>query len=596
MSRKPDPTNPYRVRLHKDKGYRYASTQPGTVNPETGKREYTRIHWGTVDENLRFHPNSTYILATAEERSKLIFPEGWDLSETKVLPGLPDASAMIPEGQNENRLYGDSWLLMEIAKITGVFEDLCSVFRDNINYANIVLTIAFFLIIERDSYHNIEEWPNTRKLPYDNSMNSKFITEFTQNITEQNRMDFLKCRAARLNPDEICAVDSTSRSAWGSSLAEIKYGYNKDHLPLPQTVEVVVYTLSQHGPVYYRIYPGNMTDSRSLKTIKKDLNDAGFKNFVLITDRGYETLDNLDYLIEDGQKLIMATKINQKFVLDKIKNYGMFNLHPESMKLDRDSKLYHEQFEFDFSDVNKKSTTIPDRLKLNIYLNSVDRAEKLLEIELTASKQKTALEKIKTEQTVLGDDESIEKDYSYYDIDLDKEKRTVNDFSFKHDKYEKHLMTAGFFANTTHKLDFDSMTANHHYKLRDEQEKYFTAMKTRLGENRQRVWSEEGKTGRSFVLFVTLIISCYFDYIHRTKLKDKFATPKKVLACMRPIRYIEHQNTKAYITPFIGKQIDICKAFGIEIPEGCAPAYAMPAQPAKKRGRPRKDRAGATNS
>ena len=596
MSRKPDPTNPYRVRLHKDKGYRYASTQPGTVNPETGKREYTRIHWGTVDENLRFHPNSTYILATAEERSKLIFPEGWDLSETKVLPGLPDASAMIPEGQNENRLYGDSWLLMEIAKITGVFEDLCSVFRDNINYANIVLTIAFFLIIERDTYHNIEEWPNTRKLPYDNSMNSKFITEFTQNITEQNRMDFLKCRAARLNPDEICAVDSTSRSAWGSSLAEIKYGYNKDHLPLPQTVEVVVYTLSQHGPVYYRIYPGNMTDSRSLKTIKKDLNDAGFKNFVLITDRGYETLDNLDYLIEDGQKLIMATKINQKFVLDKIKNYGMFNLHPESMKLDRDSKLYHEQFEFDFSDVNKKSTTIPDRLKLNIYLNSVDRAEKLLEIELTASKQKTALEKIKTEQTALGDDESIRKDYSYYDIDLDKEKRTVNDFSFKHDKYEKHLMTAGFFANTTHKLDFDSMTANHHYKLRDEQEKYFTAMKTRLGENRQRVWSEEGKTGRSFVLFVTLIISCYFDYIHRTKLKDKFATPKKVLACMRPIRYIEHQNTKAYITPFIGKQIDICKAFGIEIPEGCAPAYAMPAQPAKKRGRPRKDRAGATNS
>jgi len=596
VSRKPDPTNPYRVRLHKDKGYRYASTQPGTVNPETGKREYTRIHWGTVDENLRFHPNSTYILATAEGRSKLIFPEGWDLSETKVLPGLPDASAMIPEGQNENRLYGDSWLLMEIAKITGVFEDLCSVFRDNINYANIILTIAFFLIIERDTYHNIEEWPNTRKLPYDNSMNSKFITEFTQNITEQNRMDFLKCRAARLNPDEICAVDSTSRSAWGSSLAEIKYGYNKDHLPLPQTVEVVVYTLSQHEPVYYRIYPGNMTDSRSLKTIKKDLNDAGFKNFVLITDRGYETLDNLDYLIEDGQKLIMATKINQKFVLDKIKNYGMFNLHPESMKLDRDSKLYYEQFEFDFSDVNKKSTTIPDRLKLNIYLNSVDRAEKLLEIELTASKQKTALEKIKTEQTALGDDESIRKDYSYYDIDLDKEKRTVNDFSFKHDKYEKHLMTAGFFANTTHKLDFDSMTANHHYKLRDEQEKYFTAMKTRLGENRQRVWSEEGKTGRSFVLFVTLIISCYFDYIHRTKLKDKFATPKKVLACMRPIRYIEHQNTKAYITPFIGKQIDICKAFGIEIPEGCAPAYAMPAQPAKKRGRPRKDRAGATNS
>ena len=262
MSRKPDPLSPYRVRLHVDKGYRYASTQPGAVNPETGKREYTRVHWGTVDKNLRFHPNSTYILASGEERSKLIFPEDWDLSETKVLPGLPDASAMIPEGQNENRLYSDSWLLMEIAKITGIFEDLCTVFKANINYVNIILTIAFFLIIERDTYHNIEEWSNIRKLPYDDPMDSKFITKFTKKITEDNRIELLKCRAARLKPDEICAVDSTSRSALGKSLADIKYGYNKDHLHLPQTVEVVVYTLSQHGPVYFRIYPGNMTDSR----------------------------------------------------------------------------------------------------------------------------------------------------------------------------------------------------------------------------------------------------------------------------------------------------------------------------------------------
>ena len=596
MSRKPDPASPYRVRLHKDKGYRYASTQPGRVNPETGKREYTRIHWGTVDESLRFHPNSTYILATAEERSKLIFPEDWDLSETKIIPGLPDASAMIPEGQNENRLYGDSWLLMEIAKITGVFEDLCTVFRDNTNYVNIILTIAFFLIIERDTYHNIEEWQNTRKLPYDNPMSSKFINEFTQKITEQNRINLLKCRVARLKQDEICAVDSTSSSTSSYSLSDIKYINNKDDLPLQQTVEVIVYTLSQHEPVYFQTYAGNMTDSISIKTIKKDLNDAGFKNFVLITDRGYETLDDLDYLVEDGQKLIMATKINQKFIFDKIKKYGMFNFHPECMKLDTDSKLYYEQFYLIFSDINKNSTIMSDRLKLNVYLNPIDRVEKLLDIELKAIEQKTVLEKIKTDKIPLGDNENIGEKYFYYDIDLDNTKRTVNDFLFKHDKYERHLMTAGFFANITHKLNFDSITANHHYKLRDEQEKYFTAMKNRFSEDRQRVWPEEEKTGRSFVLFVTLIISCYLDYIHRTKLTDKFETPKKILSCMMSIRYIEHQNSKAYITQFTEKQIDICKAFGIEIPEGCAPAYAMPAQPAKKRGRPRKNQSGAATS
>ena len=54
MPRKPDPEAQYRISVHIDKGYRYASTQPAQVDPETGRRTYRRIHWGTVDENNRF--------------------------------------------------------------------------------------------------------------------------------------------------------------------------------------------------------------------------------------------------------------------------------------------------------------------------------------------------------------------------------------------------------------------------------------------------------------------------------------------------------------------------------------------------------------
>lgn len=41
----------------------YASTQPFTVG-EDGRKHYTHKHWGTVDEVLRFHPNTTYLYAT----------------------------------------------------------------------------------------------------------------------------------------------------------------------------------------------------------------------------------------------------------------------------------------------------------------------------------------------------------------------------------------------------------------------------------------------------------------------------------------------------------------------------------------------------
>ena len=42
---------------------------------------------------------------------------------------------------------------------------------------------------------------------------------------------------------------------------------------------------------------------------------------------------------------------------------------------------------------------------------------------------------------------------------------------------------------------------------------------------------------------------------------------------MRSIRCIEHKGRLKFITPFVGAQVDICKAFGFDIPDGCAPTY-----------------------
>ena len=103
-------------------------------------------------------------------------------------------------------------------------------------------------------------------------------------------MDLFRLRAGRLGKNAVLAVDSTSRSAYCRSLADIHWGKNKDHLPLKQTVEVVAYTLTGHMPVYYRSFPGNTPDSRSLQTILADLKHTGFKEIILLTDRGYESV------------------------------------------------------------------------------------------------------------------------------------------------------------------------------------------------------------------------------------------------------------------------------------------------------------------
>ena len=127
------------------------------------------------------------------------------------------------------------------------------------------------------------------------------------------------------------------------------------------------------------------------------------------------------------------------------------------------------------------------------------------------------------------------------------------------------------------------------YQLRDEQEKYYQQMKSQVASDRQRNWSEDGKTGRLFILFVSLVMTSYLRHIWKTtELKKKFPSSLDVLDEMRPIRCIEHKGHAKKITPFVGAQLDICKAFAFEVPKGCEPGYKS-VKVGRRRGRPKKN-------
>ena len=88
MARTADTATTYKVKIHTNNGYRYASTQPLIVNPERtpGRNKHKRIHWGTIDDEMKFHPNNNYIMASPKEPAKPIYPDDWDMSEAKALP------------------------------------------------------------------------------------------------------------------------------------------------------------------------------------------------------------------------------------------------------------------------------------------------------------------------------------------------------------------------------------------------------------------------------------------------------------------------------------------------------------------------------
>jgi transposase len=590
MPRPVDPVAPYRVKPHVTHGYTYASTRGQYIDPETGKKKYPYIHWGTVDESQRFIPGSAFYLAPLEERERLIFPEEWDMSEAEKLAGLRKPGRPTYDGEDKNRLYGDIWLLEQIAEKTGIRRDLESVFDGNSEIVDDIITLAIFPYITKFTYNRVARWQDVAGAPSSRELTPTEITRLTQAITERHRMALLKLRAARLKKDELCAVDSTSRSAYGGSLADIRWGKNKDRLPLSQTTEVVVYTLSSHMPVYYRTFPGNMPDVRSFDVILTDLEHAGFKKLVLVTDRGYDSLRNLEKYILRGQSIVMCVKSAQADVSRAIQEFGEFGARPDGMVVDPDAKVYHKQYDIDYEVKSTgQSVRKADRLKLNLYFDPMRRGLELMELDIALAFQQASLDELLQNKVVFADAASIKRDYCYYKVDYDPATMAIKSFELNEKKVGKTRNFSGFFAIMTHGVDFSAMEAFHTYGLRDEQEKYFQQMKSQMVADRQRNWSEEGKTGRLFILFISLILSSWVRYIWKSSgLYDVFSSSLEILDEMRPIRLIEHTNRAKVITPFVGKQVDICEAFGFDIPEGCAPIYTSQQKSTLKRGRPSK--------
>ena len=225
MARPVNPDSGFKVKIHHNGGHNYASTQPAIVDPVTGKKKYHHIHWGTVDENKRFHPDYKYLATPIEERSKLIFPPDWDLSEIEKLSGNRKPGRPVIESQDENRLYGDIWLLEHIADATGIRDDLMEVFNNDREKVNAILTLAYFPMSGKGTYSHLAAWQRISKSPCDMELNPTAITYLTQSITESDRMELLRLRAKRLQKNELCAVDSTSRSAWGDGATVLRISH-----------------------------------------------------------------------------------------------------------------------------------------------------------------------------------------------------------------------------------------------------------------------------------------------------------------------------------------------------------------------------------
>ena len=584
MSRPARSDGKQQVYLYVCKGYRYASTQPITIDPATGKKRITRILWGRISESLVFTPNKTFKLADNATRQSLAFPAEWDISAVSQTPvSTSNHSAdhkpshrgrPAYEDNDVNRLYGDIWLLENICERTGLKADLLAMFEGDKEKVADLLTLAFFPYVTCFNYSRLARWQRICKAPSDRILSSEEITHFMQSLTEANRMDLFRLRNKRLHENEFLAVDSTSRSSYGESLSAVRWGKNKEGDRLPQVNDLVVYGLLSHMPVYYRQLPGNLPDTRTVDVLVTELEHAGFGEMPLLMDRGYSSTGALELLVRKGKPFVMCSKVGWSLVSRAIEalNVGVDGTRPACFAVDPEYRLYHYQQELPYTvRLNGGGTRTIKTLKLNLYYDPQRRGADIMQVDIDLITQAQELGQIQAKGLEVWRKE-LRTWYPYYTITLDSTGKLISSFKRNEDAITKALRLSGFIAIISNKVDGGSKKIWDWYHLRDEQEKLFSQLKTQMAARRCRSWSEEGHEGRLLVMFVALTCSSFLRQVWKsTNLKDEFSTSLEILDEMRSIRCVEHHHRAKKITPFVGKQVTVCEAFGFEIPKGCAP-------------------------
>jgi len=187
-----------------------------------------------------------------------------------------------------------------------------------------------------------------------------------------------------------------------------------------------------------------------------------------------------------------------------------------------------------------------------------------------------SLDAIIEEQTVL-DDRTVKKLQKFYTLTLDEKKHTLLSYTPDDKKMHAFWALSGFqviLCSRVRKKDYSLSYVLDRYDMRDEQEKCFMFIKSEQQGRRLRTSTELSTDGRIFIQFIALTLNSaiYRVYNSHEALKKSFATRKHMIEEMRSIRLIEHPKKAKIITEFVGKQVDICDAFGFEIPAGCRPS------------------------
>ena len=451
---------------------------------------------GKIDSKGEFAPNKTFLSFTPEEQLET---------------GLVDEPyfSLYTRGDvatYDTKMFGFIALLETAAKESGVWPSLKKVFpadwQQQLAIVEAMMSYPDRALYSPKHFHDVC-WHTMVDMPTEYSI-TKALKAVDPESMERFFGDFERRTAVKRkerNPFEdmvVIALNTTSISTFSAMLEAAKFGKNKEGDALAQINLLMICDDVTGIPLYFRSLPGNYSDKNVLDVTIKELKSAEFrKGTILLMDRGFYSLANIQMLLSSSFRFIMGMPLTALYYKEAIR---------EAYDVILDTENYYESIA-----MHAWSKTIsiaaPRRgrgpnsheLALYLFLDSQKQAEDQQRLARKFAKGKEALES----------DKNLYKKGSfygkYYELAYDTDGRVVGVTNNKEAQRDK-MKECGFFGF----LGPPGLSCERVLDLvrnRDYIEKDYECYKSKM--RRPKHSLEEHLEGKIFLVFISTILEMW---------------------------------------------------------------------------------------
>ena len=204
-----------------------------------------------------------------------------------------------------SKTFGPAYLLANLAEQAGLVDRLRAAFGAQ---AEAILAAAVMRMIRPEALRHLQPLLEESYLPellgLEKDMGSQRLSELLISIGKDERAvrDFFR---SMVKKEDVLIFDITSLSSRSRRLDLLEFGSDYRSTGLPQVNFGMVVSMETAMPLFYKLFPGSITDVVTLKNLMHDAQDLGVQKCTFILDRGFYSIANVERMLREGMDFIM---------------------------------------------------------------------------------------------------------------------------------------------------------------------------------------------------------------------------------------------------------------------------------------------------